>query len=206
MSQRNLGLVTVFFGVALSVGLIVAHGLAQDDFLVDNTTVALVVVALVILLLPQLPTLARYLTRLRLPGVEAEFREVADRVAQTLDALRASRPEAAEGPATPGAQADFRLDRGLSDTDPNVRIAGITIELERGLKEYARGKGIDAERLSLTRMAELLQEREVLTSEQAQVLQDIANLRNQAVHGANVTTSDALTFESLVDRFLKLLT
>ena len=87
-----------------------------------------------------------------------------------------------------------------------MRIAGITIELERGLKEYARGKGIDAERLSLTRMAELLQEREVLTSEQAQVLQDIANLRNQAVHGANVTTSDALTFESLVDRFLKFLT
>jgi hypothetical protein len=203
LSERNLGLLTALFGVALSVGLIIAHGVAPDDFLVDDTTIALVVLALVILLLPQLPALARYIARLRLPGVEAEFREVADRAAESLDALRVSRPEPKEEAAQGVSPTAGALLRSVVEGDPNFRIVRMAIELERSLKEYARAKDIEVERLSLTQMAKLLETHNALTAEQAAVLNDIAQLRDQAVHAARLSPSDALAFEALADRFLQ---
>ena len=200
MSERNLGLLTALFGVALSVSLIIAHGVAPDDFLVDDTTIALVVLALVILLLPQLPALARYVARLRLPGVEAEFRQVADRAAETLDALRVDPAEEAAEEVAAGGRA---LPRMPLEGDPNFRIARMAIELERSLHDYARSKEIDVGRLSLTQIAKLLETRNTLTAQQAAVLNDIAQLRNQAVHAARLSPSDALAFEALADRLLQ---
>ncbi|MCH8919990.1 MAG: hypothetical protein IIA23_04700 [Chloroflexi bacterium] len=203
LNERNLGLLTVFFAVALCVGLIIAHGLAPDDFLVDDTTIALVVVALVILLLPQLPTLARYMARLRLPGVEAEFREVADRAAESLDALRVSLKEPSDDGGAKGVSPGrHALSRVLLESDPNFRIAKMAIELERSLLDYARARDVDVERLSLTQIGKLLETRNALTPEQAAVLSDVAQLRNRAVHAARLSPSDALAFETLAAGFL----
>ena len=190
---------------SLCVGVIIAHGVVPDDFQADETTVALVVIALIALLLPQLPTLARYMTRLRLPGVEAQFREQADKAAASLDALRVSRGEPGREAATGDRATRFALDRALYEGDPNLRVTRLAIELERTLREFARAKEIDVERQSLSQAARLLEKREALSREQGRVLRDIEQLRNQAVHGATLTASDALTFENLVEKFLLLL-
>ena len=187
-----------FIGAGFCALLVVLHGIFPKDFVVDDTSVALVVVASLLLLLPLLPTLARYLTRLRLPGVDTHFREVTNRAAVRLQSVRAPRE-------TPDIAASISrvLEFTEVEPDPNVRIAKTAIQLERELRAHTQRHNIDASRLSLRQMAQTLLEHQVITHEQTATLQDIASLRNAAVHGATLEPTDAVTFEALVERFLE---
>src|SRR5262249_30022358 len=83
-------------------------------------------------------------------------------------------------------------------------IAGLGIQFEEMLRESARrlAEGPDAnlDRMSLGSVIRFLQQRERLTPEQAELLHELLNLRNLAVHGREISREDALRFFALVER------
>lgn len=187
-------------GASLCLVLIVLHGLLPDEFVVDSISIGLVVVALIALMLPLLPDLAEHLIALRLPGVEAQFRRTTARAVERAEQLAVE--------AAPEREMQFFVVGDSSsigaETDPNVRIAASAIELERKLREKVETTDIPLPRrnMNLRGMATALRERGVITSNQEALIRDVTSLRNQAVHGASVTTADASTFERVVGTLL----
>ncbi len=188
-------------GAALSLGLIIVHGLAPDDFLVDSVSIGLVVIALIALTLPLIPNLAEHLVSLRLPGVEARFRQTTARAVDRAERL-AEVPKVVE--MLKVKQWVSQVEEVTGESDPNVRIAAAAIELERKLREVLERAGLDAPRrqMHLRGMSEFLWKRNILTDQQMELIRDVAGLRNQAVHGATVTTAEASSFERVVATLL----
>ena len=165
--------------VILAIGaLIVLHALIPEDFLVDSTSVALLTVLIVVIAIPYLPVITRYVEELTIMGIRFKFREVIQRAEEQLEVVtseaerkrqseaemteairkmkgrapveREAKPKAATG--WPGfVPIDDHLYR-LVDDDPRLAVAGLGIAVEQVLREAPGQRGIDQAEPSPRRM------------------------------------------------------
>jgi hypothetical protein len=197
-----------FSAVALlaSLSLLIVHGLVPEKFQVDETTIALLIIALVALLLPLLPVLARYLREMRVPGVQLSFRDQLEDAARRLSAMpvpAAEAPSAQEAPP----EARFEIPSGTAaaaEEDPNLSVTRISMELERFLRDALRDLDLlpAGPALGLRDMTQLLMRDGRINNDEAGLLDEIRQMRNRAVHGEFITPADAALFASLVRELL----
>ena len=159
----------------LSAALILAH-LAWPELRIDAVTVALLAVLV-------LPWLSPLLQSLELPGgAKVTFREVADagaRVEVDPDAVAQEPPEASRASA-----------EAIAQSDPNLSLVALRIEIEKRLRTLARGHGIP-DRRSLAVLLRELRDRDVLGPGTVSGLEDLIAAGNQAAHGVPVAPEAA---------------
>lgn len=151
------------------------------------------------------------LRKAELPGgVSIDFQEeiqAAKRLSEQVEAqpVPADRPKT---PAFPITEANARmlsvglrpsvsgLDlsyyRDIANTDPNLALAGLRIELEVMANNVAKGFGVEGRKNeSLNSLISRLFEKGAITSEQRDLMRKILNICNQAVHGRTVSKTEA---------------
>lgn len=92
---------------------------------------------------------------------------------------------------------EFSRYRELAQSDPNLALAGLRIELENMLKNLGKGFGVNlSSRYSVSIMLDKLLEHGAVTSNQAQLARSVIRLANAAVHGVPISQQQA---EELLD-------
>lgn len=137
-----------------------------------------------LLLIAVLPWLAPLVKSLELPGGwKIELQEMKDATYKAKDAGLLS--PASE---TPSVSHSFQL---VAESDPNLALAGLRIEIERRLVTLCEKHQIQVRSRSVGQMLRALDQKGVLTPEQRSALHDLTGLLNSAVHGAKVDTRTA---------------
>jgi hypothetical protein len=161
--------------IAISVFAIAIVGLreARPDLL-DPTDLILLGVAI-------LPWLSSILKSAELPGgLKVEFQELKDATAKvTASAL-----------APPAKHAEDLTFLQVADTDPNLALVGLRIEIEKRLRTLAELHQIDS-RAPLVRIFDELRRKEVLSDPALSGFQELVMFGNQAAHGAKVDADAA---------------
>ena len=165
----------------VTIFLLVSHILKWDAIQVDSTTLALVGL---LLLIP----LADLIRKIKFWEFEAEIGrdEVAKAQAKVATEL------------TPSTEEELDVSekevRQLLRTDPRLAMAKVRIELEEALKRLylaTTESEPDLRKMSLSRLADALVQREVLTGPLASSVRDVIALANRAVHGERVESDAA---------------
>jgi hypothetical protein len=156
---------------ALAVALIHVWGPALA---IDAVTLSLIALAIV-------PWLGPLFKSVQLPGgFKVEFQERLERATE-----RADRAGLLSKRGVEGQQYPFQL---VADQDPNLALAGLRIELERQLRALAEAVGIGTRMQGARRLVIELAKEGVLSAEEEDVLTDLIELLNDAVHGADVSS------------------
>ena len=200
---------------ALVVGaLVVVHGTIPEHFLVDSTTVALLVLLGAIVALPFLPVVRRYISELNVMGTSIKFREEVEKVAEEAQAAAKAREEVAQRrsldnggswlPERPPWPVFVEIGQHLYDLieeDPKLAVAGLGIEVERAVRELVRGVGLDPGRkpIPLGRAVSMLRQSGRIDAEEEGLVSHLLRLRNVAVHGGSIDKEDAYRFFSIVE-------
>ena len=201
---------------AVIVALIVVHGFIPDEFLVDSTTVGLLLLLAAVLTVPHLPVVRRHITELNLLGSGVKFREEADKAAEQASEIAARRQAESgdherpqdrdqEPPAKAPWPVFVDIDEhlyALIEQDPRLAIIGLGIEVERAVSELARGTGLVKNTKRSVSMAEavsLLRASSRIDAEEEGLLSQLMRLRQWALVGAQLTRDDARTFFSTVE-------
>jgi len=79
----------------------------------------------------------------------------------------------------------------IAEQDPNLALAGLRIEIERRLREIAKRRGLEGERLGVGQLLQLLRTHSAISPQEDSVLNDLIHLLNRAVHGAEVDSRAA---------------
>jgi len=139
---------------------------------IDAITLALIALAI-------LPWLGPLFKSVQLPGgFKVEFQERLERAAERADKAGLLSRRGVEGQQYP-----FQL---VADQDPNLALAGLRIELERQLRALAEAVGVGTRMQGARRLVIELAKEGVLSAEEEDVLTDLIELLNDAVHGADV--------------------
>jgi len=136
-------------------------------------------VTLVLLVLAALPWIAPIFKSLQFPGGwKIEFQELQKAADQAEKAglLASQQPQSSTG---------FTFQR-LVESDPNLALAGLRIEIEKRLNLVAEKHGIEAKGRGIGQLLRLLSQKQVLSQEASSTLADMTGLLNAAVHGASV--------------------
>ena len=83
------------------------------------------------------------------------------------------------------AESEFVFQR-IVETDPNLALAGLRIEIEKRLVTLAEKRGIEFRGRGIGQLLRLLTQRQALNPAESSVLADLTGLLNSAVHGASV--------------------
>lgn len=159
---------------ALSIALI--H-VIWPSLAIDAITLGLLVIAV-------LPWLAPLVKSLELPGgwkIELQEMKQATDKAKNAGLLSSS-------PHSPAVSHSFQL---VADSDPNLALAGLRIEIERRLVTLCEKNDVQVRSRSVGHMLLALDQKGVLTPEQRSALSDLTGLLNSAVHGAKVDSQAA---------------
>jgi hypothetical protein len=174
----------------LALLAVVAH-IVWPALRIDAITVTLLVVAVI-------PWLRPLFKSLELPGgLKVEFQDLKN-VTKRADAAGLVAPEP---PADPNTYS-FQL---IADTDPNLALAGLRIELERRLRQLAESHGMKTDAVSMGKLLRDLNQRELINGVERSVLADLAGLLNSAVHGAEVDRQAAAWALEVGPRILRAL-
>lgn len=180
--------------------LLALHTAGVSAVKVDNTSVLLLIIAIVCLLAP-------WLTKIRFGEFEAEIgpkevgrlkEKVAKHIPEPLEAkgtaLAAERTKAAAEAIT-----------DLVIIDPVLALAKLRIELEKVLTALYEAAGIP-ERLKrpvrVSKLVQRLTDREVIPRELSGAILELIQLCNRAIHGEDIRPSQA---EAIVDQGARLL-
>lgn len=87
-----------------------------------------------------------------------------------------------------GPEYSFQI---VADTDPNLALAGLRIEIEKRLVQLAELFDIGTKKQGVGRLMYELTKTEALTNEERSVLSDLVGLLNAAVHGEKWNDSAA---------------
>jgi hypothetical protein len=181
-SSRLVALKLLVSGIA--AGLMALRRLVPE-FEVDAIDLVLVALAIV-------PWLAELVRSIELPGgfkIElADVQPAAEVVVQELEAqAKKSSPTDVIDYKGPAEEATRRL-RDVAAQDPNLALVGAGVEVEKRLRQIAEANGIASERASISRLLSSLTQAQVIPPNVASALADLAQLRNQAAHGASVSS------------------
>lgn len=166
--------------LAISAGALLfalAH-LIWPALKIDAVTVALVTVAVI-------PWLAPLFKTLEFPGgMKIEFQELERAKEEVQEAgLIPSEREQPSPEVPPQRKYDFLA---VQDSDPNLALAGLRIEIEKRLTTLAQASGVEPQRRGISGLLSALRQRDVLGRQEQQALGELSVLLDNAVHGAEV--------------------
>lgn len=169
--------------------LIVLHGLFNGNFKVDDTTILLVVL---IVLLPYVPLF----DRIKVGGFEAHIsHDEVKRVAEKANNIISN-----EEPSELKKSDDLQ---SIAEVDPTLALAKARIEIEKKIRSlsdiYLQNQ---PNHHSLRRMVSELGKRGVIDQSLESLLHDVIVIANNAIHGATIGQVDATR---LVDYAVKAL-
>jgi len=197
---------------AVVVALIVVHGTIPEHFLVDSTTIALLVLLVAALALPFFPTIRKYIAELNLFGGGVKFRDEVERAAEKAESVAAK--EAGEHRSPDGGHDESRerppwpvfvnIGRHLYDLieqDPKLAVVGLGIEVERAIKELVKGMGLDPGQrpIPATRAVSMMRRAKRIDAEEEALFLQLLRLTTVALFGALITKEDAYRFFSIVE-------
>lgn len=158
-----------------ALGLTILH-IAFPKLEVDIATLVLLVIAV-------LPWLAPLFKSVELPGgVKIELQDLQEATDRVKEAGLLN-PEAGTKPSV-----DYSF-QAIATEDPNLALAGVRIELEKRLRQLAVVRGYEqdaAKARSIKGLLLLLSTRGLIRSDEFISLEELIELLNKAVHGADV--------------------
>lgn len=87
---------------------------------------------------------------------------------------------------------EFSYYRNLINEDPNIALAGLRIEIENLLKNLAKGFKISINKYDgAGKITRKLKDNVAITSHQAELINQVIEICNSAVHGLKVTSPQA---------------
>jgi len=138
---------------------------------IDSTTLGLLLIAFV-------PWLAPFLKSIELPGgLKVELQGIGER-AKNAGMLASGELD------SPKPAFSFQI---VAESDPNLALAGLRIEIEKRLVLLAEANDIGPGNRGLGYLLRELNQRSILSAEERSVLADLISQLNSAVHGASVT-------------------
>lgn len=140
-------------------------------------------VSLTLLLVAVLPWLGFIFKSVELPGgLKVEY-----------PALERAGEEAAKAGllSTPKKRIEESAYLAIAEEDPNLALAGLRIEIERRLREIAKKRGLQGDRLGIGQLLQLLRKNNAISRQEDSVLSELIGLLNKAVHGAEVDSRAA---------------
>lgn len=155
----------------IAIIFIITH-LIRPDLAIDAIVVGLLVIALI-------PWLSDIFKFIELPGgFKFEFKDKEKIEEKIIEA----------GLISPETEESFEFSfQQLENSDPNLALAGLRIEIETRLKEIAQKNNISgSERMGAGQLLRLLREYEILNSQERSVLGDLIGLLNEAIHGKKI--------------------
>ena len=177
---------------------IVALSLAAGHMLVPSINID--TITLVLLVLALLPWLLPYVKEIEIPGVVKITLPDAKAITDQIDKDNIVLVPAAElklkgyAPTvvvTEEPDATIENLRTIAESNPNLAVAGLRIEIEKRIKRLAELNGMPTERRGLHRLIRELRDKKVLSKTAAGGLLDLVVLGNSAVHNAEVTRDAA---------------
>jgi hypothetical protein len=177
--------------ITLGALLIALVHLLRPTIAIDGITLVLLVIALI-------PWLAPIFKSLEFPGGwKVEFQDL-QRAAVRAEQAGLLSPQ----PEPTAAQFTFQQ---IVETDPNLALAGLRIEIEKRLVTLSEKRGLVVRSRGIGQMLRTLREHQVLSAEASATLADMAGLLNSAVHGAQVDPRATEWAMSVGPRLLKAL-
>jgi hypothetical protein len=197
--------------------LIIVHGTIPEHFLVDSTTVALLVLLAAAIALPFAPVVRRYISELNVMGTSIKFREEVGKLAEEARALAAKDRDQGGHDGSPGLY-DEHARRGrrrpwpvfveisrhlyaLIEEDPKLAVVALGFDVEAALRKFVAGLGFPGslEDLSLPRALHMLTASNRIDAEEQGLFLHLLRLRDLAVHGGPIEKEDAYKFFSIVE-------
>lgn len=185
---------------AIVVVFLVVHSFVKE-VTVDTTTVALVGLLIVIWLLP-------FATSLKLPGgASVELRDL-EAASAKVEAVESATARPVISPVKRPAQSEGITWKDLLDTDVNIALAGLRIEIERRIRELghlADVAGRSEREYSLGDYTRRLSAAGVLTRLENEAIMSVVEVCNRAVHAKEVSAEAANRASRLGDFVIDLL-
>ncbi len=155
-------------------------------------------IAMTLLVIALLPWLAPIFKSLEFPGGwKVEFQDLQKAAERAEKAgLLAPQPEL--------SPAEFTFQQ-VAESDPNLALAGLRIEIEKRLASLAEKHGIERRGRGLGQLLRALAQKQALSPEASATLADMTGLLNSAVHGASVDSRATDWAISVGPRVLKAL-
>ncbi len=177
--------------VTLGALLLALAHLLWPALAIDAITMTLLVIAL-------LPWLAPIFKSLEFPGGwKVEFQDLQKAAERAEKAgLLAPQPEL--------SPTEFTFQQ-VAESDPNLALAGLRIEIEKRLASLAEKHGIERRGRGLGQLLRALAQKQALSPEASATLADMTGLLNSAVHGASVDSRATDWAISVGPRVLKAL-
>jgi hypothetical protein len=181
----------------IALAIMIAHRI-WPNIEIDGTTIILIVIAV-------LPWLAPIIKSLELPGeFKIELQDIKSATTKVIGVAAAELPavsvkatdtigvtDAVRATVISKTEQAINKLRGIAEDDPNLALVGVGIEIEKRLLELAEKHQIVAKGKTAGQLLWSLRDAGILTSGEAAGLRDLIALRNQAAHGAVVSSEAA---------------
>jgi len=181
----------VFF-VIIIVALIFLHGLSDNFFKIDNTTVLLLII---IVLLPYIPSIKK----IKYGNFEAE---ITPEEIRKIEKKAEKIPEKKQKKVTSGKT---NILKNLVETEPALALAKARIEIEKRIRSLAQIylKEKMPSNFSLTGLVRDLSENDVIEEPLEALLIDVITVANRAIHGEYVSKEDAVRLVNIADKVIE---
>lgn len=184
----------------IGVALIIIRGFSSDIFAVDAFSV-------VILFILFIPFVAQYLRKAKFPGAEFEFK---DEIQETKKLVQTSVKQAQKSARTgkkiilPFETFKLSAAKDIFDTDHVLALAALRIEIENKLGILVKSLNFNiSDRSSISRLIEIIGQKAIFSSEQVGALRKIINMCNKAIHGSDISKTEAKLIIDLAEKLNK---
>ncbi len=184
LRKNHLKLLTILILI-----LVIAHGLFDDFFKVDNTSVLLL---LILILLPYLPLIKK----IKFGDFEAEIsNEEIKSIEKNVEEIPVKQRKKIRSEKVENLKE-------LAENDPTLALAKARIEIEKKIRSlgqiYIKNK--TARSLSLRRVINELMGGRILEFSLVALLNDVITVANRAIHGESVSKGNAIKLVELASK------
>jgi hypothetical protein len=156
----------------VAAAAIVLHALLPH-FRIDAITIGLLVIGII-------PWLSKVIDSFELPGGwKLKFRDLEQASA------RAEKAGMLSADVSVKDESEYSF-QSIGESDPNLALAGLRIEIEKRLKMLAEKNAIGTRMQGARRLLQILTDRKIVTAEERAIFEDMILLLNAAVHGARI--------------------
>jgi hypothetical protein len=188
------------------IGVIAARAI-WPELRFDNISLALLVVAVVASLLPELRGALGRVKKVKVGDVEVELGEKLKALAGKTEAVESSLAQEKRQPIIPEATDDeVSIWLTSAGSDPRAALLLLAIEIEKTARELATAAEIpqSSRPYPLSKQLAVLAERQVIDPRIVPLFQDFWSIRNSVVHGHHFELSEGKLYE-LVEFGLRIL-
>jgi len=175
---KYIGPIVTFVGIIL----IAAHAFFPE-ITIDNITLALVIIIIFAWLIPHVQTIKL------LGGTELTLRNMATKLEEDSARSELIQPQRVLVEAPPSKEESSRWN--LLQSDPNLALASLRIDIEKVLRQIAEAKKLSLESAPLRRILNTLHNKLIIPDKEYSILTDVINVCNRAVHAETVELQTA---------------